>query len=463
MPESLLDDALLRRTKELIVRKFGIEVPTGRDHELEKAIFAMAEEAQLPPDLAVEQIQIRPISDPALRTLIEGLTINETHFFRNEPQFRVLRSQILPDLIKERASAKKLRIWSAACSSGEEPYSVAMSLRTLIPDVDDWNLYILGTDIDRSILDKAGRATYGEWSFRQVPEEFDGFFEQNGGTRTVVPEARNMVQFYQQNLVDVNSWIGDKIRFGKMDVIFCRNVLIYFDEETTQRIIDALYECLNPGGWLIVGHADPSQDRFQKFATHTFPQTIIYQRPNDGIEPGLVAAISPKAQPKVILADIQELAKRDPNQAIERLLAVAGEPDPASQRTIMLARLLASRRRLPEAHDQAVKAVQLASLSPEAYYVQGTILREMGRADQALDVFRRAVFLDKNFVLAKVQLAECLSDLGQHDRARRELQYAAEMIEGQPAAGVVYGDPEITIGRLREMIGSRLRLLSSND
>jgi chemotaxis protein methyltransferase CheR len=369
----------------------------------------------------------------------------------------------LPDLIAERQSTKKLRIWSAACSSGEEPYSIAMSLRTLIPNVDEWNLYIVGTDIDRSILDKAGRATYGEWSFRQVPEEFDAFFEHTDGARAVVPEVRSMVQFHQQNLVDAPSWINDSIRFGKMDIIFCRNVLIYFDEETTQKVIDALYDCLNPGGWLVVGHADPSQERFAKFATHTFPQTIIYQRPGAGVEAGFANQVRPAAQSTVNLADIQSLAKHSPNEAIARLLAASEEPDPASQRTILLARLLASRRRLPEAQDQAAKAVQLASLSAEAYYVQGTILREMGRADQALDVFRRAVFLDKEFVLAKVQLAECLNDLGQHDRARRELQAAAEMVESKPTSGVVYGDPELSVGRLREMIGSKLRLLSSSN
>lgn len=461
MPERLLDDALLGRTRVLISKKFGIEVPDGRNHELEKAIFAMAEEAQLPPDLAVEQIQIRPISDPAMRALIEKLTINETHFFRNEPQFRVLRETILPDLIRDRQTNKKLRIWSAACSSGEEPYSVAMSLRTLLTDVDSWSLYVMGTDIDRSILDKAGRATYGEWSFRQVPEEFDGFFEHSGGTRTVVPEVRSMVQFHQQNLVDIPGWIGDRVRYGNMDIIFCRNVLIYFDDETTQKIINALYECLRPGGWLIVGHADPSQERFGAFITHTFPQTIIYQRPPEGEDPGFAIEIKPPSKTQLSLQEVQDLAKRNPERAITKLLEHSEEPDPASQRTILLARLLASRRRLPEAHDQAAKAVQQSSLKPEAYYVQGTILREMGRSDQALDVFRRAVFLDKDFVLARVQLAECLADLGQNDRARRELQAAAEMIAGKPHSTFVYGDPEITVGRLQEMITTRLRLIQS--
>lgn len=459
MVEGMLDEALLRRAKSLISRKLGIEIPDGRNHELEKAIFAMAEEAQLPLDLAVEQIPIRPISDPAMSTLIEGLTINETHFFRNEPQFKVLRSHILPELVKQKAGSRKLRIWSAACSSGEEPYSVAMSLRTLIPDVDSWHIYILGSDIDRSILEKARKGVYGEWSFRQVPEEFDLFFQQSDGTRSVAPDVIRMVDFHQQNLVDTLSWAADKMRYGKMDIIFCRNVLIYFDGETTQKVIDALYECLNPGGWLIVGHADPSQERFSRFITHTFPQTIIYQKPKSGEKPGF--ALPERIQPRISLQEIKEISLRNPDLAIEKLLTLSEEPDPASERTILLARLLAGRRRLPEAHDQAAKAVQQASLSPQAYYVQGTILREMGRADQALDILRRAVFLDKNFVLARVQLAECLADLGQQDRARREIKAAAEMIDGKNFSDPVEGDPELTIGRLRELIGSRLRLLDA--
>ena len=459
----MLDQKLLQRAKELVAKKFGIEVPLGRHHELEKAIFAMADHASLPPDLAVEQISIRPIDDPALRILIEGLTINETHFFRNEPQFKVLLSTILPELIKKHQQDKKLRIWSAACSSGEEPYSVAMSLLTLIPEIADWNLYIVGSDIDRTILDKASRATYGEWSFRQVPTEFDRFFIRSEGSREVVPEAKRMVQFYQQNLVDIDSWIYDRIRYGKMDIIFCRNVLIYFDQQTTQRIIDALYECLVPGGWLIVGHADPSQDRFKKFITHTFPQTIIYQKPSEGEPPGLMPQKPAQAKSSKPLYQIAEEAKKDPERAIGELLALSEEPDPASQRTILLARLLASRRRLAEAQDQAAKAVQQASLSAEAYYVQGVIFREMGRADQALDVFRRAVFLDKNFVLARVQLAECLADLAQYERAKRELQQAKEMLLGKPDSGAVYGDPELTVGRLSEMIASRLNLLNQQS
>jgi len=188
-----------------------------------------------------------------LLVLLDCLTINETSFFRNEPQFELFRNIILPDVIERRKHGieRKLRIWSAGCSTGEEPYSIAMTVLDTVPYPDQWDIKIYASDLSLLSLETAHRGVYPSGKAREtVPANaLARYFELQGDAYRVKEAVRKLVVFDYHNLKHENGMNG-------LDVIFCRNVMIYFDEEEQKRLVNKFYGCLGPGGYLLLGHAE---------------------------------------------------------------------------------------------------------------------------------------------------------------------------------------------------------------
>jgi len=442
---------------DIILRRTGIAVPVSRAAQLTAALDAAL---KLVPNKTalLDALDKQPMTSAAVRAVVERLTINETHFFRNRPQFDYLRRSLLPAVIEERAASRTLRVWSAACSSGEEPYSIAILLDHLLAG-QQWNLHVVGSDIDQQVLAKAREGLYGDWSFREVPAEFrDKYFAQAGDRIALDPRIRAMAQFEQLNLAD-RSWPSRRPSVANMDLILCRNVLIYFREEQVQRIADQLFDALRPGGWLLVGHAEPNQMIFKRFVAHHVPGTVLYQRPPLAAPrpaPPRPQITVKRPPPPMSLTDLHRLAARDPGSAIRQL---EQETNPTVERQLLLCRLLAGRNRLAEARQTAEKVIARQMLNAEAYYLLGIIARETRDTATAVSSLRRAGFLEREFALARVALAGALADQGQTRRAQGELQSAAELLEGKPATAAVMGDPDLNVGRLREQIAGQLTLL----
>ncbi|MEZ5305507.1 MAG: protein-glutamate O-methyltransferase [Pyrinomonadaceae bacterium] len=199
--------------------------------------------------------------------LVDVLTTNKTNFFRELAHFDFLENAVLPKLSNRRA-----RIWSAACSSGEEPYSVAMLLRDAIPRIDSWDVKILATDISTEILEKARAGKYTRDQLQGVsPERVRKYFKSQTGSNEflISDEIKKMVGFARLNLM------GQFPMKGKFDVILCRNVMIYFDKETQSRLIDRLGDYLTDGGYLMVGHAESLAGGNERF---TYVQPAVYRR-----------------------------------------------------------------------------------------------------------------------------------------------------------------------------------------
>src|SRR5262249_39274262 len=217
----------------------------------------------------------------AWETILAHLTIGETYFFRNGPQFDALRQHIIPDLLQRRAATRGLRVWSAGCATGEEPYSLAMTIGDLLPAGDFWHVSILATDINPQFLARAREGLYGEWSFRETPDELRArFWKQEQSRWRLRPEIRRMVSFMRLNLVEPTypSVINGT---SALDLLVCRNVTIYFDEATTRQVVERFYNALTPGGWLIVGHSEPQASVYHQFEVHNFPHTVVYRKPLD--------------------------------------------------------------------------------------------------------------------------------------------------------------------------------------
>jgi len=196
-----------------------------------------------------------------LRHFLDDLTINETSFFRNRPQMDFFAETVLPEVLarKRREGSLGLRVWSAGCSTGQEPYSLAMAIRHSILDIRNWRITILASDLSLSALEVAQAGYYGAGKLEGVDQKYiDAFFRKTGDGYSVTEDIKRLVAFDYHNLMNENGEKG-------FDIIFCRNVLIYFDEQTQKKVIDRFERALVPGGYLFLGHSETLQginDRF---------------------------------------------------------------------------------------------------------------------------------------------------------------------------------------------------------
>jgi len=215
--------------------------------------------------------RLRAGSSPELgRKVIEALTTNETMFFRDVAPFEVLRERIIPELLER--GPRKLAIWSAAASSGQEVYSIAMLLREMA--LVDPPVEILGTDLSERILERAREARYGQFEVNRglPPQYLEKYFKREGLDWTLNDEIRHMVKFRRLDLRQPMSGLG------KFDIVFCRNVLIYFDTETKVKILGQILDALNPGGYLLLGGAETTLKLEDKFERVVVASTAVYRK-----------------------------------------------------------------------------------------------------------------------------------------------------------------------------------------
>jgi chemotaxis protein methyltransferase CheR len=220
----------------------------------------------------------RLVFNPAeVEALINAFTINETYFYREEHQLRALGRSILPDLIRTRRPGDLIRIWSMPCSSGEEPYSIAIWLLENWPLVDAYNLEIVGSDIDTVAIEAAKAGIYGERALSKLPDDVvERYFEhRRGHSRKIIDDLRESVQFVPVNLINPVAMAA----MGRFDVIFCRNLLIYFDDAARLAAADHLFDRLNPGGYLCLGHTESMARISDRFEFARFDDAIVYRRP----------------------------------------------------------------------------------------------------------------------------------------------------------------------------------------
>jgi chemotaxis protein methyltransferase CheR len=213
--------------------------------------------------------------DEELMSVIDLLTVNETFFFREQNQLKAFSDEILPELRGTNKETKRIRIWSAGCSTGEEPYTIAM----LVLEYGyfyGWDIEILGSDINQRVLTSARRGVYRKNSFRSTGRSFvEKYFAEDNGSFTIAEEVKRLVSFSCLNLLD-----PFKARFvGKMDVIFCRNVLIYFDQHARKKVVDTFYDSIVEGGYLLLGHAESLMNISTSFALRHLKNDMVYQKP----------------------------------------------------------------------------------------------------------------------------------------------------------------------------------------
>lgn len=471
------------RLGELVAARMGLHFPPARLADLQRGVAAAA------PELGCEDAEACarwlidvPLTGRVARVLARHLTIGETYFFRDRPTLDALREHILPDLIeRRRGRERRLRFWSAACATGEEAYSLGILVRQLLPDVDDWKVTILATDVNGDFLKRAVAGEYGDWSFRGTPPRFrDLYFRPTSrGRHAIRPEIQRLVTFEHLNLVD-DVYPSLATDTNAMDVILCRNVLMYFAPEQMASVVERLHRTLVEGGWLAVSPSETSQAMFRAFEPRNFPSAIWYRKPAEGRAlPPLPAAPDWKAAadaggapwtapsrrsavaapgrraPVPAPVDVQAIFQQGRfAEAADALLQKASAQPLDAAACSLLTRALANLGRLAEALGWADRWAAREKLNAAAHYVRAVILLEQGATPEARHSLRRALFLDPSMVLGHVMLGHLAHRESRGPEALRHFSTARALLARMAADDVVPESDGLTVARLCETLSS---------
>jgi chemotaxis protein methyltransferase CheR len=220
---------------------------------------------------------LRSDADHEIEQLINSFTVNETYFYREDHQLRCMTESLLDVIVARKEPGGNIRIWSIPCSTGEEPYSIALWLMENWDQVDTYNIEIVGSDIDTRALKAAADGIYGERSIMRLPRTVIGrYFSPMDECHYQIDKGlRGSIEFTRANLIDVQ----DMARYTDFDLIFCRNVLIYFDDASRRLAAENLYDSLRPGGYICLGHSESMSRISPLFNVCQFPDAIVYQKP----------------------------------------------------------------------------------------------------------------------------------------------------------------------------------------
>ncbi len=263
----------LSEIRGLIEKRSGILFDASRERFFSTRVREHLQEKKL--THGTDLLRLIKNSNVEYDILLQRLLTQETSFFRYPAVYEALEKKVLPELHMKKfwENPRSLRIWSAGCSTGEEPYSIAITIADTLEFADAWNIHILATDISRQALDHAERGVYPARELDTLsPKQREQHFSRTGDEFMVRPRIRNMVTYAPMNLAQVTY-------MGRFDCIFCMNVLIYFSEERQAQLVQRFYEYLEPGGYLFLGHAESVSKCDVKFDTHTIRDSRIYQKP----------------------------------------------------------------------------------------------------------------------------------------------------------------------------------------
>jgi chemotaxis protein methyltransferase CheR len=487
MQIDVVPDALWQRVSEFIAQHTGLDFPGERRSDLQRGLAAAAAEFGLA-DAAgcADWLLSTSPTRPQWNIVASHLTIGETYFYREKNAFDALAEHVLPELIRRRRGREqRLRLWSAACSTGEEPYSLAILVRQLLPDWQDWTVTILATDINERFLQRAEAGIYGEWSFRESAAGFKEryFTATSNGRYAIAPQIRNCVSFAQLNLAQ-DYLLAPAADAHGMDVIFCRNVLIYFTASHARKLAENLHRALADGGWLAVGPSECSQTLFSSFAAVNFPGAILYRKckteergppiwlPAADAVAERVAAFDarPPSKSYAPQRDSESAGKPRPPAAAAAAqtppaaqIPPAAQTPPASSEPAQIpgpislqTRALANQGQHADALVSSERWIASDKMDSAAHYMHAMILQEMGERQAARDSLHRAVYLQPDFALAHFALGNLARAEARTAQANKHFANALHLLRICPPDALLPESDGMSAGRLAEIITTLL-------
>ncbi len=487
-PLSSAGFALKERLRDWVQAETGMNFEGVRESRLLDAVRKVFAD---PSFVTVEFESL--LADPALgarflERISTELTVGESYFFRNEHHFRALRETVLPEILRQNAAQREIRIWSAGCAAGEEPYSLAILLDQLLGEqLDTWRISILATDLNPEFLDRARAGQYRAWSFRQtnihhdrhyVVPQADGF--------SLLPRIRSLVRFVYLNLVKD---VYPSALTGTMglDLVLFRNVAIYLRPEVTAAIIARFRRALRPGGWLLLGESEVNQAASEGFQAERFGQATFHRRMES--EPTTCCATS-QPSPSVLiprasaassaallpawtpLPGTRTIACTSAPRSDRAGIAPAPEPvvgakcyqdteqtiarisNRASRAAAHLAycKSLLSSAEIAKAREMLALCLSEEPLLLEAQLLSAAFAEEAGDMEAAEKAYRRAIYIDRNCAMGHFHLGLLLDRQTKPKLARQCLQRAMTLTAGKPPEACVEFSEGVCYGRLRELI-----------
>jgi chemotaxis protein methyltransferase CheR len=268
-----------RRLCEFLYRRTGMVFTEAKRYYVERRVIERMK-ATAAGSFVDYFARLRGDAEGEIEHFVNAFTVNETYFYREEHQLRCLTQDLLAKRLQSKPPGEGLRIWSVPCSTGEEPYSIAIWLLENWPLVDRHDIEIVGSDIDTAVLERARAGVFGNRALMRLPPPVVAKYFASAGPDAwkILDDLRESVQFSRVNLVEA----AQTRQHGKFDVIFCRNVLIYFDDASRRVAAENLYENLAPGGYVCLGHTESMSRITPLFDVRRFPDAIVYQRPAGG-------------------------------------------------------------------------------------------------------------------------------------------------------------------------------------
>lgn len=390
--------------------------------------------------------------------LMNLITINETSFFRFPQQFEALRTRVLPEIMSAKhQSAREFRVWSAGCSTGEEPYSIAMTLLDAGIDGLGWGMHVLGTDVSTKALAAAQKGVYRERALLNVPPEVLArhFDPAEGGGYEVNSRVRRAVEFGYHNMIKEPYPLS---LMGSWDVIFCRNVTIYFKLESTRRVVSNFVDSLNEGGYLFVGHSETLSSITDRLEPVEVGGVFLYRKPHTKrlfphlhshkVEPPKVkpiqlvtsavsadvAKLDLSAQASAALLDQARASSKEGKVdaalgLIRRALIL--DPDDAAAH-LLAASIHADRTDWDEAVRACHRALAIDPLLPAAHYTLGIVYQRQGDFERAVSELRKTLYIDQDFALAHLNIANISKSQQDWAGATREYENALRSLYLNP-------------------------------
>lgn len=503
-----MSNILLEEIRAHILLKLGLKFNENQEKELYAKLSSAAKAFDFKDtDIFIRWLLTQPLELEQAQKLATFLTIGETYFLREKKALDYLEYDYLPRLINERRNTnKQIKIWSAGCASGEEPYTVAIMLKRILPNIKDWNITILASDINSEFLEKAKKGQYTKWSFRGSSEDFklnnfkmveDKYFQ-------LKDEIRNMVTFTNINLAS-DSFHSAEGKLNSFDIILCRNVLIYFSKEGIQSIVTKFYNSIKENGVLLLSPVETSNlisskfspiifkgftiyiktDKKEQIAVNTFSsEKDITYNPllNKNIKIPIVSKtkvsnkvklnINSKKKVEIRKREISKESINDSSNYEKALLFYKkglfeksekiihsipeGEKTNNYNKLLLLARIYANKGKLVESEKLCLEAINIDKVNANAHYLYATILNEQGKNSEAVTSLNKALYLSPDFALGHFLLGNISLSNNNKTASKKHFENALKCLKKQKSDEQLDESDGITVGRLTAIIKSIL-------
>jgi chemotaxis protein methyltransferase CheR len=487
-------EAMLQKVSEHIAERMGLNFPQAKWPEMERAFSDAAKDYGFQDAVeCANWFLTAPLSREIIESMAGYLTNGETYFLREPQSFKIFEQEIIPEIVRlKQGCDQRIRIWSAACSTGEEPYTIAILLHRMRNILHGWNISILASDININSLHEAKQGEYGAWSFRNTPSWFkDNYFTKMvEGRYKIIDAIQGMVKFAYINLAE-DPYPSLLNETNAIDVIFCRNLLMYFTPDRAKSAIEHFHRCLVEGGWFMVSPCDVYNPGSAGFKNLNYPEAVVFCKR----EPAVLKMETRKWE--IPIADILNLEPPLPypqNKVAEKSMdttplpihpppMIQDEPDPYEKAqalykqglyaeaddmltnliarnpndmrsTVLLCRIYANEGKLGEALHLSEQAIAADKLNVELHFLRAVILQEQGMINEAMESLQRTLYLDQNMVLAHFTLGNLSLKQGKNKEARHHFNNALELLSRYHPDDIVPESDGLLAGRLMEIIRS---------